>query len=590
MTDRWLNYVLGVVVVVGLIAATLHERPRLAEERAELLDQEVVTGGELEDAPEDRDPVELRLRDQQEGEELAAPEAGDDPDEADEEADDEPALGAYGVTSSHPEAVQVGMDVLEAGGNATDAAVAVAYALGVVEPFGSGPGGGGSLVLHPSGGEPVAYDYRETVPASGETPASDIGVPGFVAGMEHVHREHGSIELPDLIEPAARLAEDGIEVSDYLNDRLRAAAARLPIHLAPRFFPDGAAIGVGETLRQPEYAEALRAIQEGGAEVMHGGELGQEVAETVSGIELSDLEDYEVMEVEPAIGSFRDHDVIGGGAPTSGPTVVQILQIAEALGVRDMEPGSADAHHAIAQAWRLALNDRTELIGDPSVEDIPLPEIIERDHTDQLAELVPDDAFAPVEDGEPAISPETDTTHIVVVDRDGTMVSMTNTLSNFFGSGLPVSGFFMNDQLKNFAPDPESVNHPAPNKRPRSFIAPMILARDGDPVMGIGSPGGRRIPMVTAQVLINYASHGQDLETSVAEPRFHLEGQLMQTEEQLPDEVVSDLNGRGYEVTTEIPVTEYYGGMQALQIDHDAGEVDGIADERRPGDWAAGQD
>ncbi len=585
MTDRWLNYVLSVLVIVGLVVVTLHERPRLADQRAELLDQDAVQGNDAPSGdPDDRDPLELRARD----DEVAGSTDADDADTDD--ADDPAESGSFGVSAGHPLAVEVGMTVLDAGGNAVDAAVAVSYALGVVEPFGSGPGGGGALVLQEPGGDPVAYDYREIAPPSGEVPAADVGVPGFVAGMQHVHDEHGSIDLADLIEPAARYAEDGFEVDEYLHDRLVGAAERLPIHLVPGLFPDGQPIEPGETLHQPEYAEALRAIQEEGPEVLYGGELGEAIAEEVSGLELDDLEAYEVEEVEPARGELGDDELIAGGAPTSGPTVVQLVQVAEALGYADTDPDGAAAHHAIGQAWRLALSDRTELIADPTVEDVPLPEILERDHTEQLADLVPDDGFAPVEEGEPAISPETDTTHLVIVDRDGRMVSATNTLSNFFGSGLPVSGFFLNDQLKNFSSDADSVNVAEPGKRPRSFVAPTIVARDGDPVLGIGSPGGRRIPMITSQVLLGWAHQDLGLDEAVERPRFHLEGRQLELESAPDDEVVEQLAAFGYEPTTDLPVTEYFGGVQAMLVDPDSGELTGVADDRRPGSWETASD
>lgn len=570
MTDRWLNYVLAVLVVLGMVAVVRYERPRLAEERAAFLDQEVAAGLEWAEPAGDRDPIELSGPQPSEGAEL------------------EPALGAYGVTASHPLAVEVGMTVLAAGGNAVDAAIAVSYALGVVEPFGSGIGGGGAMLLHQPGEAPVAYDYRETAPMSGEWPANNIGVPGFVAGMEHIHRRHATIPLAELIEPAARYAEDGFEVDDYLHVRARDAAFRMPIHRLPGLFPGGAVVAAGETLRQPEYAAALRMIQDQGSSAMYGGELGQLIVETVNGLSIGDLEAYEVIEVEPAVGSYAGYEVISGAPPISGTALVQTLQIAEELGIDRLDPDSADAIHVMGQAYRLAQRDRRVLVGDPTQVDVPMEAMLDRERTDAMAAVVPADGFVELPDEEDVrFASETDTTHVVVVDSEGTMVSLTNTLSNFFGSGLPVSGFFLNDQLKNFSPDPESVNAPAPGKRPRSFITPTILAKDGQAVLGIGSAGGRRIPFVTAQVIVRWAGHGEELEEAVARPRFHLEVRELQVEEALPGPVRRDLAARGYEVTTTVPTTEYFGGMQALLIDHDTGTVTGVADERRAGTWDA---
>jgi gamma-glutamyltranspeptidase / glutathione hydrolase len=572
MTDRWLNVVLSIAVVVGLAVVAVYEQPRRAEERAELLGQEVAEVDDVDPVPaERRDPV-AGLSDVADEMDPAAPAARDE----------------YGVTASHPLAVEVGMGVLAAGGNAVDAAIAVSYALGVAEPFGSGIGGGGAMIVHELDEEPIGYDYRETAPQSGELPSSDIGVPGFVAGMEQIHERHGSMDLAELIEPAVLLAEDGIEVNEYLNARLRAAAHRLPIHEIPRFFPDGAAIAEGETLVQPEYAEALRLIQEQGSEVMYGGELGQRIADAVSGLDIADFEAYEVLEVDPAVGSFAGVDVISGGPPVSGPTLVQFLQVAEALGVTEMDPESAEHHHATAQAYRLAIADRVEYITDPSVEDVPIAGLLDPDYARRLAELVPDDGFVPREEADEAVvSPETDTTQFVVVDTEGTMVSATNTLSNFFGSGLNIDGFFLNDQLKNFSRDPESVNAPAAGKRPRSYITPTIVAHEGQPLLGLGSPGGRRIPMIVGQVLIRWAGHRQGLEAAAEAPRTHLEGHELFVEEDLPGDVAETLAGYGYQITAEAPVTEFYGGIQALRVRHDEGTIEGYADERRAGEWAS---
>jgi gamma-glutamyltranspeptidase / glutathione hydrolase len=573
MTDRWLNYVLSVVVIVGLVGVAQYNQPRDREERARFLDQELTEIAD-DDGPVEveRDPIELQRRQ----------------DRTASERDE--VLGSVGVSASHPAAVEVGMAVLESGGNAVDAAIAVAYALGVAEPFGSGIGGGGAMLILPPGEEPRYYDYRETAPVSGELPPSDIGVPGFVAGMAHIHDEHGSLDLAGLIEYAARLAEDGVVVDDYLHERLEGAAHRMPIHLLPRLFPDGLPIAPGETLRQPEYAEALRLIQEEGPEALYEGELGEAIADAVSGLEPDDLAAYEVLELEPAVGSFAGFGLLSAGAPTSGSTVIQLLQVAEELGITELELDDADAYHALAQAWRVALAQRTAELADPTVEDVEVDALLDPDVSRRLAAAIPDDGFVEVEEDDEEFSLHSDTTHAVVVDREGTMVSMTNTLSNFFGSGLPVSGFFLNDQLKNFSADPDSINHAAPGKRPRSFITPTIVVDDeGRPVLGIGSPGGRRIPNVVAQVLVRWAGHGQSLEDAVLAPRFHLERRVLEVEEAPPNGVTQDLVGRGYEVTTTVPTSEYYGGVQALVVDWEDGTIDGVEDVRRTGTWAASE-
>jgi gamma-glutamyltranspeptidase / glutathione hydrolase len=581
MTDRWLNYALSIVVIFGLLAVTVWNQPRVREERAAFLDQEVVNVDTEVAAPDE--PTEaVQLRPRQPDEEIAPElqaEAGD--------ADTTPALANYGVSASNPTAVEVGMEVLAGGGNAIDAAVAVAYTLGVAEPFGSGIGGGGTMLIKRLEEEPRVFDYREIAPINGVPPTSDIGVPGFVAGMDRIHDELGTVEIDDLIEYAARLAESGIEVDPYLNERLQGAAHRLPIHLLPRYFPDGQAIAAGQMLYQPEYAEALRLIQELGPDAMYDGPIGEQIVAAVNGLEMDDLGAYEVLEVEPGRGTFGDFELVSAGAPVAAPAVIQLLQIAEARGINDLDLASADAYHVQIQAWRLANAQRIERLGDPSIEDVDLTEILDPALSQSFADLIPPDAFAEVPEDPEQISEESDTTHVVVVDRDGTMVSMTNTLSNFFGSGLAVSGFFLNDQLKNFAPDPASVNAVAPLKRPRSFVAPMMLLQDDRPVLGIGSPGGRRIPNAVAQVIVRWAGHGEDLETAVQHPRFHMERERLLIEAPIDDDAYEQLLAWGYEVREHLPTTEYYGAIQALEIDWDTGEVSGADEIRRQGTWAA---
>jgi gamma-glutamyltranspeptidase / glutathione hydrolase len=581
MTDRWLNYVLSLVVVLGLLVVTVYNQPRVREERAAFLDQELVEV-DLDIAAPEAPSEDVQLR-QREPDEVVAPEI-----EAEAAGvTTTPILGSYGVSASNPTAVEVGMEVLEGGGNAVDAAVAVAYTLGVAEPFGSGIGGGGAMLIKREGEEARAFDYREITPINGIPPISDIGVPGFVAGMDRIHDEYGTVEIDDLIEYAARLAENGIEVDPYLNERLEEAAHRLPIHLLPRFFADGVAISAGEVLYQPEYAEALRLIQEQGPAAMYDGPIGEQIVAAVPGLELEDLAAYEVLEVTPGRGGYNGYEVLSAGAPVAAPTVIQMLQTAEARGIDELDLASADAYHVQIQAWRLANNQRIERIGDPSVEDVDLTELLDPAVSQEFADLIPPDAFAEVPaDGE-EVTVETDTTHVVVVDGDGTMVSMTNTLSNFFGSGLAVSGFFLNDQLKNFDPDPASVNAVAPLKRPRSFVAPMMLLEDDRPVLGIGSPGGRRIPNAVAQVIVRWAGHGEELEAAVQHPRFHMERERLLVEAPIGDDVVQTLTSWGYEVREHLPTTEYYGAIQALEVDWDTGEVTGADEIRRQGTWAS---
>lgn len=599
MTNTWINKVLAVVVSLGMVFFWFHQRPRLAEERAIFLGQEVVQPVASAPAvdPATRAPLEF----EREADLAPAPTTvpGDPgsevaPTQAATTSEAPPApypVDDYGVVAGHPIAVDVGMQVLEAGGNAVDAAIAVSYTLGVVEPFASGIGGGGTMVVHPWNGDPVAYDYRESAPLAGDIPASNIGVPGFVAGMQMLQDDYGTLSMRSLIEPAAREAEDGLLVGDYLRERLLAATYRMPTHLIPQFFPEGGVVEVGETVYQPDYARALRLIQDEGPDVFYRGELADEITEAVPGLSKKDLAAYRALRLRPSQGDYGGYDLVGAAAPVASSTTIQMLEIAEALGVNDVDMATTAAFHDIAQAWRVSNSQRIQYIGDPTAEDVDIDWFTSESHAKELAAGIPDDDFADVGEWEeePLFTDSTDTTHFVIVDADGMMVSATNTLSNFFGSGLQVSGFWLNDQLKNFSRDPESINAAGPNKRPRSFTSPLILTQDGHPVLGIGSPGGRRIPAMVAQTIIRWAGHDRDLEGSVEAPRFHLEGRILQVEETPPGEIAPELRAIGYEVTTEVPTIEYYGAVEALMIDLDEGRVRGVADSRRVGEWDSRQ-
>jgi gamma-glutamyltranspeptidase / glutathione hydrolase len=560
MENKGFATVLGILVAIGLIGVWVYEQPEDLRNDPGRLSEDFfrdVTGRERQ-AGYERDREAAEVLD---------------------------TLDGYGVSAGHPLAVDAGMEVLAAGGNAVDAAIATAYALGVVEPYGSGIGGGGAVIVHPSGGEPTSYDYREVVADDGVIGSLNTGTPGFVRGMEVLHADHGSADLADLIAPAIAFAEEGIEVSSTLERRLAAAAFRMPVAELPTFFPHGRAIPAGELLVQEELAETLRVIADEGADAFYEGPIAQALAEAVDGVDTESLAGYEVQRLEPVHGTFGDYDIVSAPPPLPGVALIQTLQIAEELGVADYEPGSADYYHAIAMAWLFANHFRIDEVGDTDFVDVPVDWLTDRDSNRSRAGQIQMDAVLEVDEDEPYGGLETDTTHLTVVDRDGTMVSMTNTLSNFFGSGQQVNGFFLNDQLKNFASDEDSPNAAEAGKRPRSFITPTIVAQDDRPVLGLGSSGGRRIPIVLAQVLVRWGLQGEELADAAAGERFHREQLTLEVEQELPSDVAESLFERGYTAIEPAPTSQYFGSVQALALDYEADRLLGVADERRGGDW-----
>ncbi|WP_374187560.1 gamma-glutamyltransferase [Priestia aryabhattai] len=495
--------------------------------------------------------------------------------------------GGYGVSSSNPIAVEVGMDVLEEGGNAVDAAVAVSYALGVVEPYGSGIGGGGGMLILPGdqSDKPTFFDYRETSPTSSEDSEEGIGVPGFVKGMETVHEKYGSKKMDQLIEPAIKLANDGFPVGQQLAERLKGAQYRLSEDEIPNFFPGNQPIEEGEKLEQPELGETLELIKEKGSDVFYNGELAEEIADEVPGIQKSDLEEYSVEEREPVQGEFAGYDVISAPPPFSGITLIQSLQMAEMLNVQKAEEDTALFTHLTSEITNRANSDRVKHIGDPAFSEIDEKELTDKEYSRELAQDISLNELSEKYQlkGKDLEEEHISTTHFVVTDKDGTVVSVTNTLSNFFGSGENVEGFFLNNNLNNFNNIKNSLNYYEPGKRSRTFTAPTILRKDNE-VIGIGTPGGSRIPMMLTEVLVRHLLFKESLQDAIDAPRFSIENNHLYTEFQYPTSIREELEGMGYDVE-EKSSSIYYGGVQAIVIDQKDNVIYGGADPRRQGTW-----
>ena len=515
----------------------------------------------------------------EEPEELAEPE---------EPADESPHGGAYGVSAGDPAAVDVGIEILEDGGTAVDAAVAVAFAMSVVEPFASGLGGGGAAVVYHPDEDPAAHDYRDPVPQTGQVPTGGTGIPGLVAGLEELHATYGSGSFTRLVDPATHLASDGVETSESLAFWLRSGG--IPVGQLPHLYPGGAPLAEGDEVVQEDLADTLRRIATGGREAFYEGALGADLAERVAAIDTESLAAYEVAHHEPPVGEFAGHQVISSAPPLAGATLIQYLQIAEAMGVEDHEPGSADFIHTVATAWRISEQHLNWEIADPAFVDVPIDELTDQGMNAALAEQADMSSVVGIDPAQPhggVERPDGNTTHITVIDSEGMMVSMTNTLSNFWGSGEYALGFFLNDQLTNFDARTGSPNPPPEaGKRIVGSSAPaIVLDAEGRPVLGLGSPGGPRIPNILAQVLIRWAMHDHDLAAAVEAPRQHGVGARLMFEDMPSNDVRSDLANRGHP-GFEVPSFRYYfGSVQALEVDYDAQEVFGAADPRREGAW-----
>jgi len=497
----------------------------------------------------------------------------------------------YGVAAGDPAAVAAGMEILEGGGNAVDAAIGAAFAVAVVEPHASGIGGGGATIVVPEGdGErAVAYDYREVVRDDGVIPPSGTGIPGFVAGMATLHEDHGQADWAEVLAPAIELAAEGHPVSRMLSVRLREDVGPRIVAEHPQFRSGGQALTEGDTLVQEDLARTMRTLAEEGPESFYTGSLAESLS-GVAGIDGGSLAGYEVVTGEPVRGVVGEHEVLTPMPPLPGAPMVQMLQVAHALDVEGTEPGSVEFLERISRAWQVADESTGTVLGDPAFVDVPVDRLTDAGRNAELASGIAADASGRGSTTAAAAGPTaSNTTHISVVDSSGTAVSMTNTLTHWFGSGIYHEGFFLNDQLSRFASIDSAANRPEPGKRSVSWSAPLVVLDDDARVLlVIGSPGGRLIPNILTGVYARWAWHGQSLGEAVAAPRFHLEGRTMRVEEAMPSAVVDELAARGYAIEVVPDAMYSYGSVNALQVDPETGALTGAADPRRTADVAVG--
>lgn len=473
-----------------------------------------------------------------------------------------PVTGQRGMVASEQAlASRIGLDVLKAGGNAVDAAVAVGFALAVVLPNAGNLGGGGFMMVYEAAsGTSIALDFREVAPAAarhdmyldqnanpikGQSLYSHqaVGVPGTPAALEHALQRWGSLPLAQLVEPAIRLAEVGFPVSETLARALQQNAnsmGRWPATTAV-FWKEGAPLRAGERLVQNDLAQSLRLIATQGAQAFYTGDIASKIAAEMGRhgqpMTLSDLKNYRVAEREPVRGTYRGYEIVTMPPPSSGGIhLVQILNMMEHWPLRDWGHNSARSIHHIAEAMKLAYADRAQHLGDPDFVRLPQAWLISKDYARSLVERIdPEQALSAsaIRAGQPPADESDQTTHYSVVDQEGNMVSVTYTLNTSFGSGIlvPGTGILLNNEMDDFSTKPGvpntygviggAANAIQPGKRPLSSMSPTFVLKDGRPWMVTGSPGGPRIITTVLQQISNAIDFGMNPAEAASAPRFH---------------------------------------------------------------------
>jgi len=524
------------------------------------------------------------------------------------------------ISAANPLAVEAGAEVLRAGGTAADAMVAVQTVLGLVEPQSSGMGGGAFLVWYDAEtGEVTTLDGRETAPLSA-TPrlfqteegaplqffdavvgGRSVGVPGTPALMQAAHDRWGTRPWTGLFDDAIRLADEGFAVSPRLSSMVAGDALRLSRFEATRdyFMPDLKLLEVGQTLRNPAYAETLRTIAGQGAKAFYTGDIARDIVETVRSapgnpgvLREIDLSIYQVRERAPTCIEYRVYEVCGMGPPSSGGlTVGQILGLLEPFDLATLGPDSAEAWRLIGDASRLAFADRGRYMADSDFVPVPVKGLLDKAYLGKRAELLKgDDALPQVTPGAPefdhALNWADDesiefpsTSHISIVDGMGNALSMTTTIENAFGSRLMTRGFLLNNELTDFSfrthrDGRPIVNRVEPGKRPRSSMSPTIVLKDGKPVFVVGSPGGSRIIGYVVKTLIAHLDWGMDAQQAIDLP--NLVNRFGPYDVELTSALSPALQALGYEVNPRPLIS----GIHAIAL---GDTLQGGADQRREG-------
>jgi gamma-glutamyltranspeptidase/glutathione hydrolase len=528
------------------------------------------------------------------------------------------------VVAQEAMAARIGVEILQKGGNAVDAAVAVGFAMAVTYPRAGNIGGGGFMVIHRSGGGDTVIDYRETAPgaindksfldAQGNADPHKsrdsglaIGVPGTVAGLALAAAKYGSghFTLAELVAPAIALARDGIVVADDTADSLlvdRPRLARWPSSAKIFLKADGSALAEGDRLVQPELAATLSAIAKNGPDAFYQGPVAEKLAaaaQAAGGVmTANDLKDYRAIEREPVRGNYRGYDIVSMPPPSSGGVaLIEMLNIIEGYDLARQD--RAQALYLMVETMKRAYADRAWFLGDPDRVQIPVARLTSKSYAAQWRATIDPAHATPASElraGALVDREGHNTTHFSVIDRFGNAVSNTYTINFSYGVGLVAegTGVLLNNELDDFAAKAnapnaygllgDAANAPAPGKRPLSSMTPTIVLKDGKPFLVTGSPGGSFIINVVLQIVANVIDRGMDIASAVSAPRVHDQWMpdRVTAEPALPTDLVAALQARGENVVVR-PLT-----TSANSILVTPAGISGAADPRTRGALAAG--
>lgn len=530
------------------------------------------------------------------------------------------------VSSAHELASKAGVEIMQKGGNAIDAAAATAFALNVVEPYNIGIGGGGFAVMRfAETGEVVFVDFREMAPASASKTmyASEeakkerwsalggkaAGVPGFVAGWFFLLEKYGTMPFSEVVKPALRLAEEGYIWTAHQGETLMEGSNYEELYTLNNegadvpYLQDGLPREPETLIKHPGLAKAFKLLAKDGAKAFYDGPIGEAFVKTVNekggNMTMQDLANYKVVVRKPVEGTYRGYKIYSSAPPSSGGAhVVQLLNFMENFDIASMDPLSPELFDMWGKAERMVFADRDKYMADTDFVSVPIQGLTSKEYAKTMVARYNKDAKLPEKEvpGDPwkfddinkksvhngKVGPEHfSTTHFSTVDKDGNIFAATNTINYWFGAKIIVPEYqlLVNNQMDDFSQDPNSVNAPEPKKRPLSSMSPtIILDPQGRAFMTVGGAGARMILTEVAQVISHVIDHGMTMSEAIEAPRIwtDMEGETI-IEATAGEQVIKALAAKGYDLNTG---ETYHGVCQGIVFDHEKGVMNAAADQR----------
>lgn len=538
----------------------------------------------------------------------------------------QPVWAKHGMVASQETlASRTGVEILKQGGNAVDAAVAVAFSLAVTLPRAGNIGGGGFMLVHlAKENKTIAIDYREMAPSKAKKDifldengdavqklsrehGLAVGVPGTVMGMSLALEKYGTMSLAQVTAPAIKMAQEGFSVTPDLAQSLAGLKRRMaqwPTTAAIFYKNDGSDYQVGDILKQPELAHSLRLIAEKGTKGFYEGETAVKIVNAVQDaggiMTLDDLKHYKVVEREPVRGEYRGYQVVSMPPPSSGGVhIIQMLNVLQQFPIDKLGHNTAQTIHLMAETMKYAYSDRSEYLGDPDFYKVPVNALTNADYAQKIASKIAINKTTPSSEIKPGkLAPyESDqTTHFSVVDKWGNAVSNTYTLNFSYGSGLVAkgTGILLNNEMDDFSAKPGvpngyglvggDANAVEGNKRPLSSMSPTIVMKDGKAFLITGSPGGSRIITTTLQIIMNVIDHGLNIAEASYAARVHHQWQPneLRVESSVNRDTISLLEAKGHKVTVQSAM----GSTQSIMVTEQG--IFGASDPRHSGSEAVG--